>query len=248
MEKKISFEASTSNKPNSVEDFFRIIITNYKISHVLFTYNGKSDVIPKLSGLYTPEEFEKALNSLIETIRISIMLNENFPKQFVLETIADIISHFKIYEIYGTKRIFQEGFQFQGFMDDYWEEIGIESKTELGLELTLKFSEIKFQALKKLEEVVLTSGYSKSNNEKLKTRLSVGDLSLLFRLLYDEGLFELKSNTELYQFISSNFSTKSAEDISDKSIKNKFLSPDNSSTKNLDILLTNLRQQLRKIQ
>ena len=83
---------------------------------------------------------------------------------------------------------------------------------------------------------------------KLKTNLSVGEISLLFRLLKEEKVFDFKNNTELYRFIAETFSTKQADTPSDKSIKNKFLSPDTTAIKNIDALLVNMRQHLKNIQ
>ena len=53
-----------------------------------------------------------------------------------------------------------------------------------------------------------------STNPKLKTNLSVPELALLFKLLKDlkPNLFELKSEAELYRFISTNFETKRTGD------------------------------------
>lgn len=90
----------------------------------------------------------------------------------------------------------------------------------------------------------------KNSNEfsKLELDLSVPDIALLFRLLYEEGLLKYKSKTEIYQHISLAIKSSKQENISPKSLKNKFLSPDNSSLEKFDILLVNLRQKLKKIQ
>lgn len=83
---------------------------------------------------------------------------------------------------------------------------------------------------------------------KLKTTLSVNELALLFRLLDTEKLFTYIHKTELFRFISSSFNTAKQDNISEASIKNKFLSPDYTALSNLDALLVNLRQNLKKIQ
>ncbi|AHW62148.1 hypothetical protein SAMN05444285_12368 [Draconibacterium orientale] len=94
---------------------------------------------------------------------------------------------------------------------------------------------------------ISSSFRSKSNQQKTKIKLSVGELALLFRLLKEEGLFEYKYETEIYRLIANTFSTKIQENISEASIKNKFLSPDNTSIKNIHILLTNLKTKLKNI-
>jgi len=86
------------------------------------------------------------------------------------------------------------------------------------------------------------------NVNKLKLNMSVPDIALLFRLLDEEKLLMYTYKTEIYQFIASSFKTEKKEEISSASVKNKFLSPDNTSIKNLDALLVNLRQHLKKIQ
>lgn len=115
-------------------------------------------------------------------------------------------------------------------------------------------SKIILSQKKAVEEVldsyakISSSFRANSNQQKTKIKLSVGELALLFRLLKEEGLFEYKYETEIYRLIANTFSTKIQENLSEASIKNKYYSPDNTAIKNLDVLLINLRQQLKKIQ
>jgi len=82
---------------------------------------------------------------------------------------------------------------------------------------------------------------------KLKTNLSVPQLALLFKELHKlkPNIFDIKTNTELYQFISESFITKqSSGDISTKSIKNKFEDPDQ---KTIDFWADKFRKMLTNV-
>ena len=56
----------------------------------------------------------------------------------------------------------------------------------------------------------------------MSTDLSVAQLGYFFGLLSQVGIFNTKSQTELFRFIAVNFKTKSTNTISEGSIKNKF--------------------------
>jgi hypothetical protein len=58
--------------------------------------------------------------------------------------------------------------------------------------------------------------------EKMTTDLSVAQLGYFFGLLSQVGIFNTKSQTELFRFIAANFRTKSTNTISEGSVKNKF--------------------------
>jgi hypothetical protein len=96
-------------------------------------------------------------------------------------------------------------------------------------------------------------GKLKSNNQqimtnnKLKTKLTVPQLALLFKLLDDEKLFDIKTKTELHKFISNNFQTKKQENISESSVKNKMDTPEATALEFWDETLLHLRQQVQKI-
>lgn len=62
------------------------------------------------------------------------------------------------------------------------------------------------------------------NSKKLKINLSVPELILLFRSLYElkPDIFAVETKEELYAFISANFITKGSPSISTGSLKNKF--------------------------
>lgn len=91
---------------------------------------------------------------------------------------------------------------------------------------------------------------STSTNSKLKTNLSVPELALLFKLLKDlkPNLFELKSEAELYRFISTNFETKRTgeNDISKQKLRILFNKPDSKAAEfwetNLRLLLADVKK------
>jgi len=73
------------------------------------------------------------------------------------------------------------------------------------------------------------SGANDSQNtfhNKIKTSLTVPQLSYLFKCLYEEeGILEEKNKTALRQSISSCFTSKRKEDISAESIRISFNTP-----------------------
>jgi len=75
----------------------------------------------------------------------------------------------------------------------------------------------------------------------IKTNLSVGDLALLFRMLFElrPVIFDIKTKAELFRFISSNFTTKKSKEgeISIDTITKKFNDPE---TKSKDLWATHL--------
>lgn len=86
-----------------------------------------------------------------------------------------------------------------------------------------------------------------TNKNKHKTNLSVPQLALLFKELnkLKPNIFDVKTNTELYQFISDSFTTKqSSGDISTKSLKNKFEDPDQ---KTIDFWADKFRKMLSNV-
>lgn len=68
------------------------------------------------------------------------------------------------------------------------------------------------------------------SNQKLKTDLSVPQLSLLFKMINDlkPKIFNTKSDADLFRFISANFQTKKSSDkgISINKLRNEFSSPE----------------------
>ena len=90
--------------------------------------------------------------------------------------------------------------------------------------------------LKSFVNANLSIDFSKITEPKappIKTNLSVGDLALLFRMLFElkPDIFDVKTKAELFRFISSNYTTKKSKEgeISIDTITKKFNSPDKSA-------------------
>jgi hypothetical protein len=85
---------------------------------------------------------------------------------------------------------------------------------------------------------------------KLKTDLSVPQLSLLFKMVNDlkPKVFNTKSDAELFRFISANFQTKKSSEkgISTQKLRNEFNNPDIKAIefweKHLHTMLSNIRK------
>lgn len=81
---------------------------------------------------------------------------------------------------------------------------------------------------------------------KLKTKLIVPQLSYLFRLLMDEGLFDQKTKTEVHRFIAAAFETSKANQISADSVKNNMDNPDAKSIDHIQGKLMRILQTVQK--
>ncbi len=106
------------------------------------------------------------------------------------------------------------------------------------------YGEVVNEALDFINQQYNLSGQQKN---KLRTNLSVPQLALLFKELnkLKPNIFDIKTNTELYQFISDSFTTKqSAGDISTKSIKNKFEDPNQTT---IDFWADKFRKMLSNV-
>lgn len=239
MSSNIVFRERLGQQSRPIEEFFKIILIDKKIIPVI---DSPTSLEMKLEGLLSAKELENKLNSLIKSINISLAVDTDFPKTIVLQGIQESKEEFQLIDIGDEKRIFQNNYLIQEIPNSSFESLTVKNTAHWGMDILLDFCRIKYDSLERLESIILSNG-----KEKLKTKFSVGDLSLLFRLLKDEGLIDTKNNAELYRFISTSFSTKSSDSISDKSIKNKFLTPDNTAIVNMKILLANLKNALNKL-
>lgn len=247
---------------NPIEEFFHIINDFKEIST-----SADEDLLQRpvwfyaLNGINV-SDFNYRLNKLVSKIQYS---TNEFPSPLIAMIEKDVNQakkEFSNIEIEGKNYLFQDGVRYlnhnKGFTKDMDELI---QRITIGEEINLNnvkydgivkdynlFSELKYNALLKLEDIAHSLKSTPTIIPKLKTKFTVAELSLLFRLLQEEGIIDKENNEELYRFISSNFSSKLSSEISNNTTKNKFLSPDNTAIKNLDILLVNLRQQLKKIQ
>ena len=104
--------------------------------------------------------------------------------------------------------------------------------------------------LSKIREKEESLNPSIVNKPKLKTDLSVPQLSLLFKMINDlkPKVFNTKSDAELFRFISANFQTKKSSEkgISTQKLRNEFNNPDLKAIefweKHLHTMLSNIRK------
>lgn len=236
----------------SIERFFQIIFEFRNLQEEMFSPSGTDFTIKECNGsnLYTVAALEELLQNTSRNIISESLLESDFPVDRVIFQLEEAkLTFFNAPDADGGV-LYQRSCTYtlvENFAQA--EAIDLENpEISFLFERYHQFSQVKYDAIEKLEEKLKAVFESGDKSKRLKTKLSVGELSLLFRILHEEKLFEIDSNADLYRFLSENFSTKQANTISDKSIKNKFLSPDNTSINNIDALLVNLRQQLKKIQ
>lgn len=82
--------------------------------------------------------------------------------------------------------------------------------------------------------------------KKLKTNLTVVEIAYLFRVLYDKKIIDSKYKTHIYKFIAENFSSKEKDDISPKSLKNAFDTPDYNTIDFWQEKFTHFMQKAKK--
>jgi hypothetical protein len=100
--------------------------------------------------------------------------------------------------------------------------------------------------LEKYDRELLENISSSNALGKIKTNLTVPQLGLLFRLLSDEKLLQTDNVSQLTKQIASTFSSKQKDDISSKSVKNNYDSPQNEAIEFWETKLIRLRQLLNK--
>jgi len=87
---------------------------------------------------------------------------------------------------------------------------------------------------------------TKQPQYKMKTKLTVPQLSYLFRALNDNKLIDITNKTDLFKFIADSFQTKASDDISWQSVKNKFDTPEFKAVEFWDEKFLHLRQSTIK--
>ncbi|MDD3878148.1 MAG: hypothetical protein PHT69_16130 [Bacteroidales bacterium] len=92
------------------------------------------------------------------------------------------------------------------------------------------------------ESKLITSPQKIQSNRKLKTNLSVPQLTCLFKALLDNKIIDAPVKMELYRFISESFETKGSINISVDKIKNLFENPDEREFEFWDKRFLNLKQ------
>ncbi|AHW62149.1 hypothetical protein SAMN05444285_12367 [Draconibacterium orientale] len=228
-----------------IDEFFEII-WNFKTLDESF--DSPQELKLFINGRYDLKQFDDRLKYLSSSIIASIELQKE-TKNSILAQLTESLNDFVYVEIEETKYLFQLGYFFVEAGSREREKIIITNDKKISGLLSdyHSFSNLKYQYINKIIDHI-NSNQEPNNFHKLKTKIPVSDLTLLFRLLDEEGLFSYKHKTEIYRYIATTLKTKQQDNISEASVKNKFLSPDTTSLKNIDILLVNLRQRLKKIQ
>jgi len=185
-----------------------------------------------------PEREEDVLNFLIET---NVAEFDTYDYA-VLKINQDLCekSYSEKYEILKT---FQNRLHKLKYKPSY-QHLYISSLDTLVFASLYKLNKYVDTELTKYDSSMLDNKIPSINSEKIKTMLSVKQLSLLFRMLSDDKVIECDNVTKLSKQISSTFSSKKADDISDKSVKNHFDSPDNEAIKFWKTELGRLKQLL----
>ncbi len=84
---------------------------------------------------------------------------------------------------------------------------------------------------------------------KIKTKLTVDELGLLFRLLYELEKFDVKNPVEVPRMLVHSFSTLNQDVIKEPSMRNSFFKPKSEKTwERIDSLLIELRQAFDKLE
>tara|TARA_R110002012_G_scaffold252147_3_gene430812 strand:- start:20158 stop:21369 length:1212 start_codon:yes stop_codon:yes gene_type:complete len=84
------------------------------------------------------------------------------------------------------------------------------------------------------------------SNTKIYSKLSVGQLAYLMKLLANSNIIAPENTSKLVEFISNNFSTSSQKDISLKSLRNKIYSPENTTIENVQEIMETLVEKAEK--
>ncbi len=104
--------------------------------------------------------------------------------------------------------------------------------------------EINYLNKRNLLSVQPNPSSSPDQNIKIKTTLSVAQLSLFFKIQTEVGIIPNKNVGDLFSYLVANYSTNNTAEISYDSLRNKFYNPEQSS---VDMVRTKLIEMLNKI-
>ena len=128
------------------------------------------------------------------------------------------------------------------------EKIEITTLSDGNLRIIESYSQTKYNACKELINGINKKFDMKPEKsfKKISLNLSVDEISLFSRLLVEAGVIDIppKKNAEFYRFVAATFSSKERDNISPNSVKNNFLTFNDSTINSLKILLGNLKSHL----
>lgn len=186
------------------------------------------------------------LQYLLKDIDLYLFIEkEEFECNFTSDEISEKLKQFEE-KGYTTERLISLGYleEFKApeiKKDGVIVDLGIKDSIYVNKEKLLfpfefysvyEFKNMVIYEINKLKKINnKTDDVSKINKKlKLKVNMSVGELSLIFKLINDlkPNLFEVKSEAELHRFISSNFETKKTgdNDISTTKLRILFNQPE----------------------
>jgi len=249
-------------KEEDFNRFFNTLKDSSPIYAVNFTGYDEDDLEFRIvfSGYISSDTFIKSMSNSISNVLFSLKRGKALDEfgydyiKVLKDELYQTIDSFKRITVRNTE------FWFQEMSTIYFQEIAAKATKEKKNYYTINTIEEQYfhqivafsNARYELCNIFL-EGLDKISNDftsaenKLELKLSVADLALLFRLLDEEKLIQYKYKTDIYRFIANSFKTEKQPNISDASVKNNFLSPDNTSINNIEILLANLKFQLKKI-
>lgn len=136
------------------------------------------------------------------------------------------------------------------FLDAFEEGFNLDTESIQHCFYNNYYGEVLFEALDfvELKSEKLNPAKNEPIVRKMKTSLTVGQLSLFFKLMMKENFLGYKAKTDVYKFISDVFATERQESISSDSVKNKMDLPND---KDIDVIkekLLHMLQTLQKIQ
>ena len=103
---------------------------------------------------------------------------------------------------------------------------------------------LKQNSFEQLKQTDITS--DKKSISKINTVLSVGQLSYLFKLMMDTGIINHPNQKDLFRFISDNFQTSKANNISISSINSKYYVVDETTKESLKALLIEMINEINR--
>jgi hypothetical protein len=218
---------------SSFDDDFKdqMLIGKYRFSNSLEErfHQNIDDIIFELKQELSSKEIEK---SNIENIIAALYTSkESFEETTVRDRTFFFQPQSKIY--YNIPE--REYYSLNTVPEEYFNDL-------------VELSTIKYRSLLYfIEQLEENFSSPEPDKAKLQVKLSVPEIALLFRLLDEEKLINYKSKTEIYRFVSSSFQTERQPTISEASLKNKFNSPDSSAINNINLLISNFRQALKKL-
>lgn len=213
---------------------------------------------PQDCRLYLNRLYEKINKEFKEELSTSPSALVDFQNYY--NTFMELESLFDNYEIHN-----KQVFLFKKFSITY-STISKETDKEEVIEYKIDFNAIRnkntlitlenysFELKNFLELIIqrlesfLNIPLDAVNIHKLLINLSVSDIALMYRLFDEEKLINYKHRTEIYKYISTTLQTPVQQNISESSVKNKFLTPDIAAIEKLKTLFTNLKIQLQKIE